>query len=266
MKENHIASCALLFLFSTAVACAADLKIYSAKEKINSPSGKTVKALEDGAEASGVGYVDFNGNWDLSKNLDFEIDAENLSKTDRVDVRVRLFDDTNRNTGDAIPSFAFSLKPGESAKRVISYPGPIQNKAVAEKMKLMRADPFQHGDRSTFPSDYAKIKTVSVCPAWTNTAPHFKIRSITAKDTSAKKLPKWYSMSEKEFFPFIDKYGQFKFKDWPGKIHSDDEIKKAATKSKKTSHNISPPPISTNSAVGQKAPSLRLRDTFTSKR
>jgi hypothetical protein len=29
------------------------------------------------------------------------------------------------------------------------------------------------------------------------------------------------------FFPFCDRYGQFKHADWPGKIHSDDELLKA---------------------------------------
>ena len=28
-------------------------------------------------------------------------------------------------------------------------------------------------------------------------------------------------MTPEEFFPFIDCYGQFKYEDWPGKIHSD---------------------------------------------
>lgn len=39
--------------------------------------------------------------------------------------------------------------------------------------------------------------------------------------------PKWMTMTEEEFFPFIDIYGQFKYKDWPGKIHSDADLQKA---------------------------------------
>jgi len=29
------------------------------------------------------------------------------------------------------------------------------------------------------------------------------------------------------FFPFIDKYGQYKHKDWPGKMHADSDLKAA---------------------------------------
>ncbi len=36
--------------------------------------------------------------------------------------------------------------------------------------------------------------------------------------------PVWEKMTPEEFFPFIDKYGQFKYKEWPGKIHSDAEL------------------------------------------
>ena len=30
-----------------------------------------------------------------------------------------------------------------------------------------------------------------------------------------------------DFFPFIDRYGQLKYKDWPGKVHSDEDLKAA---------------------------------------
>ena len=39
--------------------------------------------------------------------------------------------------------------------------------------------------------------------------------------------PTWLEMTPEEFFPFIDKFGQFKHKDWPGKIHSDAELSQA---------------------------------------
>ena len=32
--------------------------------------------------------------------------------------------------------------------------------------------------------------------------------------------PKWLSMSESEFFPMINEYGQFIHEDWPGKVKS----------------------------------------------
>lgn len=49
--------------------------------------------------------------------------------------------------------------------------------------------------------------------------------------TNFKSLPEragWMDMPTKDFLPFVDKYGQFKYREWPGKIHSDEELKEAA--------------------------------------
>ena len=43
----------------------------------------------------------------------------------------------------------------------------------------------------------------------------------------------WVTMATKDFLPCFDKYGQFKHRDWPGKTHSDDELKAAAEEEEK---------------------------------
>jgi hypothetical protein len=40
--------------------------------------------------------------------------------------------------------------------------------------------------------------------------------------------PSWLSATPAEFFPMIDAYGQFRRKEWPGKTHSDDDLKRRA--------------------------------------
>lgn len=60
-----------------------------------------------------------------------------------------------------------------------------------------------------------------------------KLYSLTAAEHDPADVPAWFNMSEREFFPFVDKYGQFKFREWPGKIHSDAELKAAAEKERK---------------------------------
>jgi len=52
----------------------------------------------------------------------------------------------------------------------------------------------------------------------------FSVRRITVSGVGVK--PK--NLSAKTFLPFVDKYGQFIHDDWPGKIHSDEEL--AATR------------------------------------
>ncbi len=56
--------------------------------------------------------------------------------------------------------------------------------------------------------------------------PHtWSVKRVVAKE-EAKSLTTgtvqaWTKLSEKEFFPFLDKYGQFRHKEWPDKVHSD---------------------------------------------
>ncbi len=38
----------------------------------------------------------------------------------------------------------------------------------------------------------------------------------------------WMEMPTEKFLPFIDVYGQFKYREWPGKTHSDDDLRRAA--------------------------------------
>lgn len=44
--------------------------------------------------------------------------------------------------------------------------------------------------------------------------------------TRPAKAP-WMDLPTEQFLPFIDVYGQFKYREWPGKIHSDAELKAA---------------------------------------
>jgi hypothetical protein len=43
----------------------------------------------------------------------------------------------------------------------------------------------------------------------------------------------WAKMPTEKFLPFVDKYGQFKHSDWPGKTHNDEELKKSIQEEEK---------------------------------
>ena len=43
----------------------------------------------------------------------------------------------------------------------------------------------------------------------------------------------WTKMATKDFLPCFDKYGQFKYREWPGKTHSDAELKAVAAEEEK---------------------------------
>ena len=58
-------------------------------------------------------------------------------------------------------------------------------------------------------------------PGWVRPGPGVKPLDIKMDISNEP----WTKMSTKEFLPCFDKYGQFKYREWPGKIHSDEELK-----------------------------------------
>ena len=53
------------------------------------------------------------------------------------------------------------------------------------------------------------------------------VRRVVAKGKArpSEGIPAWARLG-KAFFPFIDRYGQFRHREWPGKVHSDDDLRR----------------------------------------
>ena len=72
----------------------------------------------------------------------------------------------------------------------------------------------------------------------------------------------WTKMETKDFLPCFDKYGQFKHREWPGKTHSDEELKAVAAEEEKdlAAH---PGPADRNQFGGwTKGPQLKATGRF----
>ena len=87
--------------------------------------------------------------------------------------------------------------------------------------------------------DPAKVKEIRVVRMgrtvaemqYPGAAPAVRVTRIVAGGEpmriDGKDLPKWAKMSPEEFFPFMDRYGQFRWAEWPGKVHDDTDFAKA---------------------------------------
>jgi hypothetical protein len=53
------------------------------------------------------------------------------------------------------------------------------------------------------------------------------VKRIVAHTGPAAAVPDWMRLPAEKFFPFIDVYGQFKYRDWPGKTHGDADLRAA---------------------------------------
>lgn len=75
--------------------------------------------------------------------------------------------------------------------------------------------------------DPKKVISVSIYPAWKPYKPiEWGVKRLYVKKDRYS-WPDWFAYPKEKLLPFIDKYGQFKFKEWPGKIHSDAELQQA---------------------------------------
>lgn len=227
--NTRIFSAAAASIAFAAALSAADITIFDGAKNIGATAQKCEK--KDGSLLASRG-VEFDGNWNLSKNLDFKFDVENLSKTDVLKLKLQI-SDGNAKTTDFLQVGVVEIAPGERKTVVYKHPRPPRDPETAAKIGGMRASPFGGGDRSSLPSDYSKIKKIKLIRPWDGNGAPMKLYSLTAAEHDPADVPAWFNMSEREFFPFVDKYGQFKFREWPGKIHSDAELKAAAEKERK---------------------------------
>jgi len=195
---------------SVAAPRAADIVIYAGEPKV-----WTKESLA------------FSGPWDLSNNGTIAIELENTSPEYEVRLCVDL-------TGQGASRCRTLMIPAGFKGTVdVDVCPKIAHPEVAARLKLMRTTPFMGGDRDkTY--DAANVPSVTIAHHWSGASngpnelvPQVIVRKVVAKDTSVRDWPAWYGMTAEEFFPFVDRYGQFRYRDWPRKVKSDDDLKTA---------------------------------------
>lgn len=196
------------------------------------PSGSTDIVVYEGEPKRWKGEpLSFGGPWNLADHGTICVELENLSQTDDVRLSVDL-----TGTGRTCDSRCRMQMIPAGFKGVVSIDvcPRIAHPEVVAEMKLMRTHPFMAGDRDK-PFDPTRIPSVTLThggrfrasTAAHGEVPEMIVRRIVAKDTSTRRWPTWHGMTSADFFPFVDRYGQFRFRDWPRKVGSDDDLKAA---------------------------------------
>lgn len=171
--------------------------------------------------------VEFVGPWDLSEHGTLVVDLENTSDKDAVRLTVDLAGSSYSRCRTVM------IPPGFKGNVSLDVCPKVSHPEVVDAMKLMRATPFRGGDRDRpYSANAVKSIRLSHSEFGMSTAdkgeiPAVVIRRVVAKDTSDHAWPSWYRMDANAFFPFVDRYGQFKFRDWPRKVRIDDDLRAA---------------------------------------
>jgi hypothetical protein len=168
------------------------------------------------------------GKWDLSTYEYITFDIKNID-TKPVTVSCRV-DNPGADGRNNCVTDSVSLNPNKSETLTVRlYPTPYQ---ITEPVELigMRQGPAQKGKL-----DASNVTQLLVFVTRPSNKHIFEIDNIRAG--GRVKI-----IETKDFFPFIDEFGQFIHKDWPGKTQSLDElIAQGKTEEKDLAANPTPP-------------------------
>lgn len=195
-----------------------DTQVSVANNKID------MQMVKNGSGYQGVRLLPLKSKFfDLSKGSVLSFRVENKSNI-FTHIRVEIFNLKNKNSKDVGKGVysMIALKPYETATFRTRY-GRIEPaiEAWAPQGMQHNFDGFAKGRFNLFTDEIAEIRI------WTH--PVDAERRIILSDFKVEDPVKPLNkalFSKDTFYPFIDKYGQYKHADWKNKISSDEELLK----------------------------------------
>ena len=205
---------------------------------VTSQNGGTF-ALKDGvleiATRGNTGYpgVRIKGQWDLTRCNRLTFELVNRDSKGNLPLTVRL-DNPNANPGKSEGVFVDRValpRKGVTACSVALPPVLPYGRAISAKLFGMRTGPLATTGVAA-DLDASKVVGVAVYLKEPKLNWLWGIKRIVAHTGEVAAVPDWMKLPPEKFFPFIDVYGQFKYREWPGKIHSDADLKAAREREK----------------------------------
>lgn len=172
---------------------------------INSPPIFQLDGEWDFSESNRIKVVLVNGNERESLNATFLM-AESDSLTEKMNLFAKR-----------------TLKAGEVTEWIIFIPPTPKDIEISSSLTGMRANPF-YVDGVVSTINPKNIKSVKISFDKSLRDAKLGIKEITMLKGEPNPSPFWFKMTKQEFFPFIDKYGQFIHKDWTGKTKNDNDL------------------------------------------
>ena len=174
---------------------------------------------------SGYPGVLIRGAWDLSKCNRLTVELVNRDSKGELPVTVRL-DNPDANPGKSEGVFIDRVKivgKNPAAYTIALPPHLPYAREINSKLFGLRNGPLMTtGIVSDL--DAAKVVGVAVYINEPKLDWLWGVKRVVAHTGPLPEVPEWMRLPPDKFFPFIDVYGQFKYKEWPGKVHSDADL------------------------------------------
>ncbi|ANQ50455.1 beta-agarase [Flammeovirga sp. MY04] len=172
-------------------------------------------------ESGVVIYESNNHPWNLEGMYTIEAEVENLGEEY---IQVEMFVGDNVDEKGLIRWYCsdyVDLEPGESGKIIVP---------LAWSPWVFDPQPqYYPGMRGMFgmlKRDVTTIKEITFNSRYSYKENTFAVKKLSAKQLLKKRKPD-------NVIPFVDQYGQSKYTDWKGKIHSDRELNQSITNEEK---------------------------------
>lgn len=202
------------------------------------PVGKTfVEDVPGGVRvisASQKSGVQFRKDMDLSDYAFMRFTVHNEDKVSCLQLYVQVQDTlgnlAERKQAPGVMTDHFMIFPGERRDIEIKLPSPLPYPDVYADLVSstgMRGTPYSVDGHYSYSVNLEAVKAVKFCSIKFPVGSSFSVTDIRFSDGEKAGLAPWMQLDSAAFFPFVDRYGQFKYKEWPGKIHSDEELRAA---------------------------------------
>jgi hypothetical protein len=185
--------------------------------------GRPALRVRTGREADycGVTLRAPSGEWDLSKYTFISLDVKNLS-----DEALSLVCQVADSTGKRPRNYGIDIAPGETYPVHLTI-GPIAPAWTAEALPGMFCNPlgFPTGQGGWAHPNVDPTAIVSIHLAlWQPRRDYtFEISNVRARGELFG-ASEDFVRDEKRFYPFIDRFGQYRHKEWPSKTHSEEDL------------------------------------------
>lgn len=176
--------------------------------------------------------VEFSGKWDFSSYSTIRFTVENRDKIHPLYICCDMYDSHSKKTKftrrtNVAEYGAFEgvtdVSP-QSTKTVEFRIPPIMpyRKEVNERFRLMRCTPYSLAlGLFSYDIDMTDVRHLSIASVCGGA--EYVISDISFIP-GPREIPAILKINGEDFFPFVDKYGQYKHSDWSGKTHSDIDL------------------------------------------
>jgi uncharacterized cupredoxin-like copper-binding protein len=160
------------------------------------------------------------GAWDLSKFTHIAVNVKNTG-TSAVTVNCRV-DNAGADGVNHCVTDRVTLKPGEAGTLTVRF---VRRPPALAGVKLFGMRGYPVAQDAGGAIDPAKVTQLVIFVATPDVDHAFEIDNVRA--AGAWTAPPEPALDPAKFFPFIDRFGQYVHREWPGKMHAITDLEEA---------------------------------------